>query len=108
MTNAVAAATLTAQSFPAGTVAGNVVFTLMDSSGNPVGSPQSIPSGASDTDATATFTSVAAGTGYTVTAVRQDGSGNPLAPAVASPPFDIAVSTTVSVSVPSAVGVTVQ
>lgn len=104
--NAVAVAALSAQLFPAGTVAGNVVFTLLDSSGSPVGSPQSVTAGAGDGSSSATFSSVPAGT-YTISAVRQDGNGASLGGAT-SDPFTVDVPVTVSVTVPSGVSVTQQ
>ena len=105
MSNAVASVVLSAQSFPLPTVAGPVVITLLDASGATVAS-QSVTQTAADLNSTATFSNVAPGT-YTVSAVRQDGAGNALAPAVTSDPFTVAASTT-TITVPVNVTVTVQ
>lgn len=105
MSNAVAVAALAPQSFPLTTVAGPVVFTLLDSTGATVAS-QSVTQTAADTSSTATFSNVAPGT-YTISAVRQDGSGNALAPAVVSQPFTVTATST-TITVPTSVSVSVQ
>lgn len=105
MSNAVAIAPLSPQSFPLPTTAGPIVFTLIDSTGATVAS-QSVTQTAADTSSTATFSNVNPGT-YTISAVRQDGSGNALAPAVTSDPFTVA-STTTTITVPASVSVTVS
>jgi uncharacterized protein (DUF2141 family) len=105
MSNAVAVSALVIQSFPLGTVAGPVLFELLDSTSTVIAS-QPVTSGAADASATATFSNVAPGT-YTIRATRQDGGGNALAPAVVSAPFTVTVTTT-TVTVPSTITVTVQ
>lgn len=105
MSNAVAASSLVIQPFPLGTIAGAVLFELLDSGGNVVAS-QPVTAGAADPSASATFSNVAPGT-YTIRATRQDGGGNPLAPGVVSDPFTVTAANT-TVTVPATVTVTVQ
>lgn len=102
--NAVAVAVLAAQSFPAATTVGPVLFTLLDSNNNPV-TTQSVTAAAGDTSATATFPDVPAGT-YTVSAVRQDASGAMLGTSVVSAPITISAPSTISITVPASVSVT--
>ena len=106
MSNAVAVAALSAQVFPLPTVAGPILFELLDSTGAVVTS-QSVTATAVDVSATATFSNVAPGTGYTVRATRQDNAGNALAAPVVSTAFDVTATTT-TITVPASVTVTVQ
>lgn len=103
MTDAVATALLSAQSFPAGTVAGPLLFELVGADGTVISS-QTVAATDSDTHGTASFASVAPGT-YTVRVTRQDGSGVGLGSAISSDPFTIAAPTTVTVTVPGSVSV---
>lgn len=106
MSNAVAVAALAAQSFPLTTVAGPVLFELLDSSGTAVSS-QSVGATAADTSTGVTFSNVAPGTGYVVRATRVDNSGAALAVPVVSAPFDVTATTT-TITVPGSVTVTVS
>lgn len=106
MSNAVAQAALSAQTFPLTTVAGPVLFELMDASGAVV-DKQSVGATAADTSAQVTFSNVAPAKGYTVRATRVDNSGAALAAPVVSTPFDVTATTT-SITVPNGVTVTVS
>lgn len=107
MSNAVAQAALSAQSFPLPTVAGPILFELLtaDATGTVVDS-QSVQATAADTTSSATFSNVAPGQ-YTVRVTRQDGAGNALAAPVVSPSFTVTATTT-SITVPASVTVTVS
>ncbi len=106
MSNAVAQSTLAPQTFPLTTVAGPVLFELLDGKGAVVTS-QSVGATAAETTASVTFSNVAPGTGYTVRATRVDNSGAALAAPVASAAFDV-VATTTTITVPATVSVTVS
>lgn len=106
MSNAVAQAVLSAQVFPLNTVAGAILFELVDSAGTVV-TTQTIAATAADTGASATFSNVAPATGYTVRATRVDSSGAALAVPVVSTPFDVTATTT-TITVPASVQVTVS
>ena len=103
---AVAVASLQVETFPAGTTSGNVLFSLIDSTSNVV-STAVVATGQTDTAAQASFTITTPDT-YTVTAVRQDASGNTLGNVATSAAFVIAAPVTVNVSVPVTVTVTVS
>lgn len=103
MTNATAAAVLTLANPPNVASVGPVVFTLKDGSGAIV-STQAVGAAGGDLTATATFTSVGPGTGYTVTAQRTDASGASVGSAAVSSPFDVIATQDVTV----ATGVTVS
>jgi len=106
MSNAVAVAALAAQPFPLSTIAGPVLFELLDSAGTVVNS-QAIGATAADTSAGATFSNVAPGTGYTVRTTRVDNTGAALQVPVVSAPFDVTATTT-TITVASGVTVTVS
>lgn len=106
MSNAVAQAALSAQVFPLATVAGGILFELLDGTGTVV-TNQTATATAADTSATATFSNVNPGTGYTVRATRVDSSGAALAAPVVSTPFNVTATTT-SITVPASVTVTVS
>lgn len=103
MTNATAAALLAFASPPNVASVGPVAFTLKDASGATVAG-QTVGAGSADLTATATFPSVAPGTGYTVTAQRLDASGAPVGSPAVSSPFDVIATQDVTV----ATGVTVS
>jgi acyl-coenzyme A thioesterase PaaI-like protein len=103
---AVAVASLQVETFPAGTVAGSVLFSLLDSASNVV-STSVVATGATDAVAQASFSISVPGT-YKVSAVRQDASNNVLGSAVVSADFVVAAPVTVSVSVPTSVAVTLS
>jgi len=108
--DAVVAITLTPQDFAAGTIAGGLIASLIDASNN-VLTQQSAAPGPGDTSAIVTFPSVPDGT-YTVSVARQDSNGNVLGAPAVSEAFTVQGTgggpTTVSITVPSAVSVTVQ
>lgn len=108
--DAVVAVTLTSQDFAAGTVAGGTHASLLDASGNVI-AQQSAATGGADTSDSVTFPSVPDGT-YTVSVVRQDSNGNVLGLPVTSAAFTVQGAgggpTTVAITVPTAVNVTVQ
>lgn len=106
MSNAVAQAVLSSQVFPLATVAGPILFELVDSAGTVVTS-QTAGATAADTTASVTFSNVAPGTGYKVRATRVDNSGAALATPVLSDPFDVTATTT-TITVPASVQVTVS
>ena len=106
MSNAVAQAALSPQVFPLSTVAGPVLFELVDSVGTVV-TTQTTGATAVDSAAGATFSNVAPGTGYTVRATRVDNTGAALATPAVSPPFDVTADTT-TITVPGSVTVTVS
>lgn len=106
MSNAVAQAALSPQIFPLATVAGPVLFELVDAAGTVVTS-QTVGATAADTSASVTFSNVNPGTGYVVRATRVDNSGAALAIPVVSTPFDVTATTT-TITVPNGVTVTVS
>jgi len=106
MSNAVAVATLAAQPFPLTTVAGAVLFELLDSTGAVVTS-QSVAATAADASAGATFSNLSPGTGFTVRATRVDSSGAALQTPVVSAPFDVTATTT-TITVATGVSITVS
>jgi hypothetical protein len=106
MSNAVAQAALSAQPFPLTTVAGPVLFELVDSAGTAVSS-QAVGATAADAEASATFSNVAPNTGYRVRVTRVDNSGAALQVPVLSDPFDVTATTT-TITVASGVTVTVS
>lgn len=95
-----AVAILGALPFPAGTVGGDFVFTLLDSTGNAI-------TGKAGADATVTFDDVAPGT-YTVRAYRVDANGVPLGqPVVSDAVIIVDEPATVTIDVPVSVTATV-
>jgi hypothetical protein len=84
---------------------GPIVFTLLNSAGQAVGTPVSVTQGATDTTSSASFLITAPDT-YTVSAQRFDASGAAVGAAVVSPAFTVTAAQ-VSVTVPVSVSVTV-
>lgn len=96
---ATALAVLVATPFPAGTVAGDLVFELRDTAGNVVDTKRGA-------GASVEFDAVQPGT-YVVAAYRADSAGLALSPAVVSELFTVEDGpTTVSIDVPASVTVT--
>jgi hypothetical protein len=106
MSNAVAQATLSPQTFPLTTVAGPMLFELVDKAGT-VANSQPVGATAADGTASATFSNVAPATGYVVRVTRVDNSGAALQVPVVSSPFDVTATTT-TITVASGVTVTVS
>jgi len=106
MSNAVAQAALSAQAFPLTTVAGPVLFELVDSVGTVVSS-QPVGATAADTAANATFSNVAPATGYVVRVTRVDATGAALQVPVVSDPFDVTATTT-TITMANGVAITVS
>jgi hypothetical protein len=103
---AVAVASLQVEVFPQGTTFGNVVFTVLDANNNVV-STSAVVTGEVDAASQATFVISTPGQ-YTISAVRQDASGNVLGNVVVSAPFTVAAPVTVNVSTPANVNVTLS
>lgn len=105
MSNAVAQAALTPQTFPLGTVAGVVRFALLDVN-NSLVTQQDVTAGPEDSSATTTFGNVAPGM-YTVRVTRLDAGGNAIQAPLPSAPFSVNGSTT-TITVATSVVVNVQ
>jgi hypothetical protein len=100
MSNVVVTVAVVSQEFPAGTVAGSIVVSLVPKAGQTAPTPQTLPDAG-----TVTFANVAPGA-WTASAVRDDGAGNAIGVAQTA---DFTVPTPlVAVNVPSTVSVVLQ